>query len=81
MLLVDASGSSDFGTAGQFKRELARELAAVLSFAATANSDRVGLTIFTDKTELLVQPKKEDGTYSEWCATCSSSSPRPRAPI
>ncbi len=58
MLLVDASGSSDFGTAGQFKRELAAELAAILSFAATANSDRVGLTIFTDKTELLVPPKK-----------------------
>lgn len=58
MLLVDASGSSDFGTVGQFKRELAAELAAVLSFAATANSDRVGLTIFTDKMELLVPPKK-----------------------
>ena len=58
MLLVDASGSSEFGTSGQFKRELAAELAAVLSFAATANSDRVGLTIFTDKTELLVPPKK-----------------------
>ena len=58
MLLVDASGSSNFGTVGQFKRELAAELAAVLSFAANANSDRVGLTIFTDKTELLVPPKK-----------------------
>ena len=58
MLLVDASGSADFGTIGQFKKELAAELAAVLSFAATANSDRVGLTIFTDKTELLVPPKK-----------------------
>ncbi len=58
MLLVDTSGSSDFGTSGQFKRELAAELAAVLSFAATANSDRVGLTIFTDKIELLVPPKK-----------------------
>ena len=58
MLLVDASGSSDFGTDGQFKKELAAELAAVLSFAATVNSDRVGLTIFTDKIELLVPPRK-----------------------
>ncbi len=58
MLLVDASGSSDFGTDGQFKKEFAAELAAVLSFAATVNSDRVGLTIFTDKIELLVPPRK-----------------------
>ncbi|HIN71673.1 MAG TPA: DUF58 domain-containing protein, partial [Dehalococcoidia bacterium] len=51
-LAVDASGSSDFGTTGQFKRELAAELAAVLSFAATTNNDKVGLLIFTDKPEL-----------------------------
>ena len=57
-LAVDASGSSDFGTSGQFKRELAAELAAVLSFAATTNNDRVGLLIFTDKPELIVPPRK-----------------------
>ncbi|MDP6714458.1 MAG: DUF58 domain-containing protein [SAR202 cluster bacterium] len=57
-LAVDASGSSDFGTSGQFKRELAAELAAVLSFAATTNHDRVGLLIFTDKPELIVPPRK-----------------------
>ncbi len=57
-LAVDASGSSDFGTTGQFKRELAAELAAVLSFAATTNHDKVGLLIFTDKPELIVPPRK-----------------------
>ena len=57
-LAVDASGSSDFGTTGQFKRELAAELAAVLSFAATTNNDKVGLLIFTDKPELIVPPRK-----------------------
>lgn len=57
-LAVDASGSADFGTAGQFKRELAAELAAVLSLAATTNNDRVGLLMFTDKPELIVPPKK-----------------------
>ena len=56
-LAVDASGSSDFGTTGQFKRELAAELAAVLSFAATTNNDKVGLLIFTDKSELIVPPR------------------------
>ena len=58
MLAVDASGSSDFGTVGRFKRELAAELAAVLSFAATSNNDRVGLLFFTDRIELLIPPRK-----------------------
>ena len=57
-LAVDASGSSDIGTTGQFKLELAAELAAVLSFAATTNNDKVGLLIFTDKPELIVPPRK-----------------------
>lgn len=57
-LAVDASGSSDFGTTGQFKRELAAGLAAVLSFAATTNNDKVGLLVFTDKPELIVPPRK-----------------------
>jgi uncharacterized protein (DUF58 family) len=58
MLVVDASASGDFGSVGQFKRELAAELAAVLSFAATTNNDKVGLLIFTDRVELLVPPRK-----------------------
>ena len=58
MLVVDASGSSEFGTSGQFKRELAAELAAVIAFAATSNNDRVGLLVFSDVVELLVPPKK-----------------------
>ena len=58
MLLADASGSSEFGTTGGFKRELAAELAAVLSFAATTNNDRIGLMVFTDQVELLVPPRK-----------------------
>jgi uncharacterized protein (DUF58 family) len=58
MLVVDASGSSDFGTVNRFKRDLAAELAAVLAFAATNNNDRVGLIIFTDKIELFIPPRK-----------------------
>ena len=58
MLVVDASASEDFGTVRQFKRELAAELAAVLSFAATTNNDRVGLLIFTDAVELYIPPRK-----------------------
>ena len=43
MLAVDVSGSGDFGTRNWFKRELAVELAAVMSIAATTNNDKVGL--------------------------------------
>ena len=58
MLMVDASASSDFGTRGRFKRELAAELAAILSIAATSNNDRVGLLMFTDRAERIVPPRK-----------------------
>ena len=58
MLMVDASGSGDFASEGKFKRELAAELAAVLSFSATTNKDKVGLLIFTDKVELYIPPRK-----------------------
>jgi len=58
MLMVDASGSGDFASEGRFKRELAAELAAVLSFSATTNKDKVGLMIFSDKVELYIPPRK-----------------------
>ncbi len=58
MLVVDGSGSGEFGSVGWFKRELAAELTAVLSFAATTNNDRVGLLIFTDRVELFIPPRK-----------------------
>ena len=58
MLMVDASGSGDFGSEGPFKRELAAELASVLSFSATTNKDKVGLMIFTDQVELYIPPRK-----------------------
>lgn len=58
MLVVDASGSGDFGSVRRFKRELAAELAAVLSFSATTNNDKVGLLIFTDQIELYIPPRK-----------------------
>jgi len=58
MLAVDASGSENFGSVNRFKRELAAELTAVLSFAATNNNDKVGLMIFTDKIELFIPPRK-----------------------
>jgi uncharacterized protein (DUF58 family) len=58
MILVDMSGSLDFGTRGETKRRLAAKLGALLAFSAIKNNDRVGLILFTDKVERFVPPKK-----------------------
>jgi len=58
MILLDASGSSNFGTTKRYKKELAAEVSAVLAFAAIQNNDRVGLIIFTDRIEKFVPPRK-----------------------
>jgi uncharacterized protein (DUF58 family) len=58
LLVVDLSGSEQFGTRGRFKAELAAELAAVLALAAIRNNDRVGLVLFSDRIEHVVPPRK-----------------------
>ena len=58
MLLVDASGSGRFGSAGPSKRELAAEIASVLAFSAIRNNDKVGLALFTRQVEKFIPPRK-----------------------
>jgi uncharacterized protein (DUF58 family) len=58
MLAVDVSGSGDFGSQEYLKGEVLVQLAAVLSFAAAKNNDRVGLLLFSDRIEHFVLPKK-----------------------
>lgn len=58
MLVVDVSSSSLFGTHQRSKRELITEIAAVLSFAASTNNDKVGVIFFSDKVEQFIPPKK-----------------------
>lgn len=58
LLLVDVSGSFDFGSAARSKRELAAELASVLALSAMRNNDKVGLVLFSDVIEKYVPPKK-----------------------
>lgn len=58
MLLVDVSGSGEFGTVQQLKKDLAIELCAVLAFSAIQNNDKVGLILFSDIIEKFVPPKK-----------------------
>lgn len=58
MLLIDVSGSNEFGTQGSFKAELMTEVAAVLAFSAIQNNDKVGVIFFSDKIEKFIPPKK-----------------------
>ena len=58
MLLVDVSGSRLFGTTSQTKKDLVTEIAAVLSFSASINNDKVGALFFSSKVEKFIPPKK-----------------------
>jgi uncharacterized protein (DUF58 family) len=58
MLMVDVSGSENFGTYGQFKSEFVTEIAATLAFSATQNNDKIGLILFSGEIELYIPPKK-----------------------
>ncbi len=58
VLLIDVSGSRFFGTTGQLKKELMAEIAAVLSFSASINNDKVGALFFSSKVEKFIPPKK-----------------------
>jgi uncharacterized protein (DUF58 family) len=58
MLLIDISGSNNFGTQSQLKQEVVTEIAAVLSFSAIQNNDKVGVIFFSDKIEKFIPPKK-----------------------
>ncbi len=58
MLLVDVSGSKNFGAVGVEKNEMMAEIAATLAFSAIQNNDKVGVIFFTDKVEKFIPPKK-----------------------
>lgn len=58
MLLVDVSGSLDFGTQNATKRDIITEIAATLSFSAIQNNDKIGVIFFTNKIEKFIPPKK-----------------------
>jgi uncharacterized protein (DUF58 family) len=58
MLLIDVSGSGNFGTAVAYKRDIMTEVAAVLSFSAIFNNDKIGVIFFSDKVEKFIPPLK-----------------------
>jgi uncharacterized protein (DUF58 family) len=58
MLLIDVSGSNNFGTRKEFKSEVITEVAAILAFSAIQNNDKVGVIFFSNKVERFIAPAK-----------------------
>ncbi len=58
MLLIDVSGSREFGSQSALKKNVITEISAVLSFSAIQNNDKVGVIMFSDKIEKFIPPKK-----------------------
>ncbi len=58
MLLIDVSGSREFGTSFKLKKNIITEIAAVLAFSAIQNNDKIGVIFFSDKIEKFITPQK-----------------------
>lgn len=58
MLVVDVSGSRNFGAVGEEKRQMIAEISATLAFSAIQNNDKIGAVFFSDKIEKFIPPKK-----------------------
>lgn len=58
MLVIDVSGSRNFGTFDKYKKNVITEIAAVLAFSAIQNNDKIGVIFFSDKIEKFIPPKK-----------------------
>ncbi len=58
VLLIDVSGSGSFGTTVSYKKDIMTEVAAVLSFSAISNNDKIGVIFFSDKVEKFIPPQK-----------------------
>ena len=58
MLLIDASGSREFGSRSMLKKNMITEIAAVLAFSAIHNNDKIGVIFFTNKVEKYISPQK-----------------------
>jgi uncharacterized protein (DUF58 family) len=58
MLLIDVSGSREFGSMNKLKKNIVTEIAAVLAFSAIQNNDKIGVIFFSDRIEKFIPPKK-----------------------
>ena len=64
MLLVDVSGSLEFGTVKQMKKDMVTEIAATLAFSAIQNNNKIGVIFFSDRIEKFIPPKKGRKAYT-----------------
>ena len=58
MLLIDVSGSREFGSMDKLKKNIITEISAILAFSAIQNNDKIGVIFFSDKIEKFIPPKK-----------------------
>ena len=58
VLLIDVSGSREFGTSERFKKNLVTEIAATLAFSTIQNNDKIGVIFFSDRVEHFIPPQK-----------------------
>ncbi len=58
MLLIDVSGSREFGSRDKLKKNIITEISAILAFSAIQNNDKIGVIFFSDKIEKFIPPKK-----------------------
>ncbi|WP_430814864.1 DUF58 domain-containing protein [Carboxylicivirga sp. RSCT41] len=58
LLMIDVSGSREFGTSFKYKKNIITEIAAVLAFSAIQNNDKIGVIFFSDRIEKFIPPKK-----------------------
>lgn len=58
MLLIDVSGSREFGTSEKFKKNIITEISAILAFSAIQNNDKIGVVFFSNYVEKFIPPKK-----------------------
>ena len=58
LLMIDVSGSREFGSGFKYKKNVITEIAAVLAFSAIQNNDKIGVIFFSDRIEKFIPPKK-----------------------
>ena len=78
MLLIDVSGSREFGTFEKLKKNVITELSAVLSFSTIQNNDKIGVIFFSDRIEKFIHPTKREKSYFKdhsWANRFSAGTP------
>jgi uncharacterized protein (DUF58 family) len=76
VLMVDISASGQYGPGERSAGEVAEEVAAALAFAASRQSDRVGLLLVSDRVEFVLRPASGPRHLVRLVATLLSHRPQ-----